>query len=319
MDYRKLIEFHLEKNADLTVAFTKVVPEASSRFGLAFIEDEDPRGGRVLNTGETEKLETGMGVPYHLRLPDGTACLRRPRGECRTLLPTEFGKDIIPMLMENHRVWHHKHSGYWGYTRTIGEYYRTSMDVLGDKPRLDIRSWQLRTNMADRSIRGPATGLRRVLRPASRTPSSMRLRHQGPRGPLHSLSRRDRRGREERSSRIPFSSSIQPSAEAHVKRTIADTGCVISETGRVGGAGDDLACVIGMGTVIPEGESAYGAVPRSIPSSRPTRSRRRSISAGRWSNERSGRDPSGRRWETGSTSSSGTGRNLPSLSVAYTG
>jgi glucose-1-phosphate adenylyltransferase len=39
---------------------------------------------------------------------------------------------------------------------------------------------------------------------------------------------------------------------AHLVRTIADTGCVISERAGIGDAGDDLA-VIGMGTVIPEG------------------------------------------------------------------
>jgi len=152
MDYRKLIEFHLEKGADMTVAFTKVPPEASSRFGLAFIEDEDSRGGRITQYREkprNSRLEWASLTIYVFR----TQLLITALEENAADSSHEFGRDIIPMLMEKHRVYGYKHSGYWGYTRTIDEYYRTSMDVLGERPKLDIRSWQLRTNMADSSIR----------------------------------------------------------------------------------------------------------------------------------------------------------------------
>jgi glucose-1-phosphate adenylyltransferase len=44
----------------------------------------------------------------------------------------EFGRDIIPMMMErNMNVHGYKFRGYWGYTGTIDEYWRTSMDLLG--------------------------------------------------------------------------------------------------------------------------------------------------------------------------------------------
>ena len=54
-----------------------------------------------------------------------------------------------------------------------------------------------------------------------------------------------------------FDSTVLGGTE--IRRTIADTGCVMSERCHIGDAGNDLA-VIGMGTVIPEGVSIRGGV-----------------------------------------------------------
>jgi glucose-1-phosphate adenylyltransferase len=257
MDYRKLIEFHLEKNADVTVAFTKVSPEASSRFGLASIENEDPRGGRVTQYKEkprNSRLEWASLTIYVFRTELLIAALR----ENAASSSHEFGKDIIPMLMERHRVYGYKHSGYWGYTRTLDEYYRTSMDALGDTPRLDMRSWQLRTNMADSRIRDR--------RPALVGPSASiedAFFHCG-----CSIMGRVKRsilfpgvtveeGAVVEDSILFFDSVVRRGAQ--VRRTIADTGCVISERTDIGDAGNDLT-VIGMETVIPEGTRIRGGV-----------------------------------------------------------
>jgi len=48
MNYQKLIQFHLDMGADVTASFVQVSPTGSSRFGLARISEDDPRGGRLL-------------------------------------------------------------------------------------------------------------------------------------------------------------------------------------------------------------------------------------------------------------------------------
>lgn len=66
----------------------------------------------------------------------------------------EFGRDIIPMMMEQGmKVFGYKFNGYWGYSRTVDEYWRTSMDLLGDKPLIDMEQWGIRTNLEHRGIR----------------------------------------------------------------------------------------------------------------------------------------------------------------------
>ena len=66
----------------------------------------------------------------------------------------EFGRDIIPMLIKhNYRVYGYKFCGYWGYTRTIQEYWQSNMDMLGEKPLIDLEKWGFRTNLEHRGIR----------------------------------------------------------------------------------------------------------------------------------------------------------------------
>jgi glucose-1-phosphate adenylyltransferase len=53
MDYRELIHYHQEKDADLTMACIKVPMNEAHRFGLADIDDEDGElGGRVVRYRE---------------------------------------------------------------------------------------------------------------------------------------------------------------------------------------------------------------------------------------------------------------------------
>jgi len=53
MDYDPMLDYHLEKDADLTIAFYPIKPHQSSRFGVAEIDNEDGElGGRVLNYRE---------------------------------------------------------------------------------------------------------------------------------------------------------------------------------------------------------------------------------------------------------------------------
>lgn len=257
MDYSDLIRFHFEKKADLTVAFTKVSPEGSSRFGLASIEDEDPRGGRLAEYKEKPKnsrLEWASLTIYVFR----TKSLVRALMENAKASSHEFGKDIIPLFMEKHRVYGYKHSGYWGYTRTIEEYYKTSMDLLGNDPQVDIRSWQLRTNMWDKSIRDREPAF---IGATARIEDA--LFHCG-----CSI-----KGRVARSILFPgvtveegavvedsilfFDAAVNGGAS--LRNTILDTGCVIGQRADIGGPTGALT-VIGMDTAVPDGLRVHGGV-----------------------------------------------------------
>lgn len=153
MNYQEIIRFHIEKNADLTIAFARVPKEDAHRFGLATIEEGDSRGGRVLQyleksdktLSEWASLTIYVFTPYAL-----FEALRKNSGETSH----EFGKDIIPYLLaNNYKVFGYKHHGYWGYTRTLQEYWQTSMDLLGNHPEIDVSSWHICTNLSNFHIR----------------------------------------------------------------------------------------------------------------------------------------------------------------------
>ncbi|MBU0663847.1 MAG: glucose-1-phosphate adenylyltransferase [Proteobacteria bacterium] len=153
MDYRKMIAYHHEKKADLTLGLIQVPLDKAHRFGVAALDDEDgERGGRVLSYWEKP-------VEPQSRWASLTVLCFRPEVLCRALEENhgknsyEFGRDIIPMLMEqNCRVYGYKHQGYWGYTRTIEEYWQSNMDLLGENPKIDMEKWGVRTNLAHRGI-----------------------------------------------------------------------------------------------------------------------------------------------------------------------
>ncbi len=153
MDYREMIKFHIEKDADLTAAFLEVDPLDAHRFGIGEIASESPRGGRLVRYEEKPEKPRA-------NLASLTILCFRPQvlydilAENQKHDSYEFGRDIIPLMMEqNYKVYGYIHSGYWGYTRTIDEYWRTSMDILGNEPRIDMEGWGLRTNLEHRDIR----------------------------------------------------------------------------------------------------------------------------------------------------------------------
>ncbi len=153
MDYRKMIAYHHEKKADLTIGFIQVPLDKAHRFGVAALDDEDgERGGRMLSYWEKPDVPQSSWASL-------TVLCFRPEVLYRALEENhgkgsyEFGRDIIPMLMEqNCRVYGYKHQGYWGYTRTIEEYWQSNMDLLGEKPKIDMEKWGVRTNLAHRGI-----------------------------------------------------------------------------------------------------------------------------------------------------------------------
>ncbi len=152
MDYRPLIEFHRKNRADLTVAFTPVDETEAHRFGQGVIRDDTPFGGRLIEY--KEKVD-----PPISNLASLTIYVFRPEVLEEVLIENvkesshEFGRDIIPKMLGAYRIYGFIHRGYWGYTRTIDEYWQTNMDLLGKKPKINLRKWKVCTNLSHRAIK----------------------------------------------------------------------------------------------------------------------------------------------------------------------
>ncbi|MDZ7291002.1 MAG: sugar phosphate nucleotidyltransferase [candidate division KSB1 bacterium] len=160
MDFNPLIEFHNENNADLTIGFLDVPKDQAMRFGIGRIEVTSSRRGGPL-VEYLEKPQTPPDWPGDKVSASLTIYLFAPKvlfevlENHARLAPKshEFGKDIIPNMLKKYRVFGYKYDSYWGYTRTIDEYWQTSMDLLGDHPLIDPERWQVRTNLEHNHIR----------------------------------------------------------------------------------------------------------------------------------------------------------------------
>jgi glucose-1-phosphate adenylyltransferase len=160
MDFSPFIEFHLENKADLTAGFLDVPKDQAPRFGVGRIEASTASsGGQLVEylekpamTPEWPGDHVAASLTIYLFSPN---VLHEVLENHARLAPKshEFGKDIIPAMLGKYRVFGYKFQSYWGYTRTIDEYWQTSMDLLGETPRIDPERWRVRTNIEHNHIR----------------------------------------------------------------------------------------------------------------------------------------------------------------------
>jgi glucose-1-phosphate adenylyltransferase len=164
MDYDVLTSFHLEHQADLTIATIRVSPEEARRFGMLETADDY----RVIGFDEKPAQPKGslgsMGI-YAFN-PDVLDEILTADHTCAGS-GHDFGGDIIPQMVETHRVYAFPYRGYWVDVGTIKAYWQAHMDLLIDEPRLDLldREWVIHTRSEERppvSIRDGAV-IRRSL------------------------------------------------------------------------------------------------------------------------------------------------------------
>lgn len=155
MDYREIIEYHQAKDTDLTVACLQVPTDKAHRFGVADFDDEDGDiGGRILRYSEKPpdpEFNWASMTIYCFRPKALYDVLSRCASDDGNV---EFGRDVIPLMIGNgQKVYGFKFSDYWGYTRTVAEYWQTNMDLLGSDPVVRIEDWGVRTNLEHRAMR----------------------------------------------------------------------------------------------------------------------------------------------------------------------
>jgi len=155
MDYREIINYHREKDADLTMACLKVPIDEAHRFGVADIDDEDGEsGGRVVRYSEKPQKPEFNWASMTIFCFKPEVLYETLAANIREDESYEFGRDIIPRMMrDNRRVFGYKFRDYWGYTGNIEEFWQANMDLLGDEPRIKFADWNIRTNMEHRNIR----------------------------------------------------------------------------------------------------------------------------------------------------------------------
>jgi len=250
MDYQELVRFHLDMDAEVSAAFVEVPATGASRFGLARIGDDDPRGGRVLEYWEKPASPVSNWASLTIYL-FRTEILETILRENASAPSHEFGRDILPALLGRHRLYGFKFQGYWGYSRTLEEYWSTNMELLGENPKIRLDAWPMRTNLGHEAIRdrGPALVGPRGSIDDVRLHNGVRVEGTVVRSILfpgvHIAA-----GAEVRDSILFFDTQVGPGAR--LERTITDIGVSVGKDSLVGRANSDLT-VIGTQTRIPQG------------------------------------------------------------------
>jgi glucose-1-phosphate adenylyltransferase len=150
MNYAKMIAFHRDHQAALTIATLRVSLEDATRMGILATDAEY----RVTEFVEKPKNPPGtlasMGI-YVFDLQALDEQLRYDAGKPGS--SHDFGKDLIPnMIQAGLPVYAYPFSGYWVDVGTIDSYWRAHMDLLRHPPVLDLndRSWIIHTRSEER-------------------------------------------------------------------------------------------------------------------------------------------------------------------------
>ena len=150
MNYASLVDFHLTKQADVTIATLNVTRDEATRMGILATDPEYRVTQFVEKPAEPPGTLASMGVYVFSRRMLAQMLTDDAKRRDST---HDFGKDIIPrMVGSGLRVYAYPFQGYWVDVGTIEAYWQTQMDLLKHPPALDLndRSWIVHTKSEER-------------------------------------------------------------------------------------------------------------------------------------------------------------------------
>jgi len=150
MDFDPMVTFHLDHQADLTMATISVPVEEASRFGILGVNKKFQVTSFVEKPSNPPSNLANMGVYLFNRQLLDKVLWEDHENEASS---HDFGKDILPKLIKSKaRVFAFPYSGYWMDVGTVNSYWQAHMDMLSPVPDLKLynRSWIIHTRTEER-------------------------------------------------------------------------------------------------------------------------------------------------------------------------
>ena len=145
MDYSKMLDYHIENNADCTIAAIRVPLSEASRFGILNTRDS----GDIYQFEEKPKHPksdlASMGI-YIFKTDKLYRYLKADNEDPSS--SNDFGKNVLPAMLDaGEKMMAYPFEGYWKDVGTIDSLYEANMDLLGDVPAFDVwdSSWVIQS------------------------------------------------------------------------------------------------------------------------------------------------------------------------------
>lgn len=136
MDYAKMLDFHKAKKADATISVIEVPWAEANRFGVMSAGES----GRITEFQEKPARPKSNLASMGIYIFNWKYLRKQLEEDSKNIASVhDFGKNVIPkMLGEGHRLFAYPFKGYWKDVGTIQSYWEANMDLLADRPQLDI-------------------------------------------------------------------------------------------------------------------------------------------------------------------------------------
>ena len=143
MDYNAMLNYHIRKGADATIAVRPVPWEEASRFGIMNTDAD----GNIIEFEEkpknpkSNKASMGIYIFTWSKLRDHLIA-----DEADKKSSNDFGKNIIPLMLADKQVMvAYDFDGYWKDVGTIESLWEANMDLLAQPMPIDLheKSWRI--------------------------------------------------------------------------------------------------------------------------------------------------------------------------------
>lgn len=142
MNYEELLNYHKEKEADVTISVIDVTLEEAKRFGIMNTNDDLSIYEFEEKPQHPKSTKASMGI-YIFNWKALKKYLKED--EANPNSSNDFGKDIIPaMLRDGLKMYAYPFKGYWKDVGTIDSLWEANMDLLKEDSGLDLYSNDLR-------------------------------------------------------------------------------------------------------------------------------------------------------------------------------
>lgn len=160
MNYDKMVDYHNEKDADVTIAVTPVPTREASRYGIL----NSDHNGRVHCFEEKPLCPKGNIASMGIYVFKWSALKKRLLDDRESRKSQhDFGKDILPrMLYDCDPVYAYMFDGYWKDVGTLDGFWEANMHQIDNSPRVNpncgnwdiqgLPSGELLYNLADNAV-----------------------------------------------------------------------------------------------------------------------------------------------------------------------
>ena len=159
MDYQRLIQYHIKKGADLSIACVGVPQCDASRFGIVGVDAEYRVQSFIEKPANPPEIPTNPGYSFvNMGIYVFNANVLRDVMMdmiTKNLKPYDFGKDVIPYMVDAKMSLHayrfedenRKEKPYWRDIGTLDGYFESNIDLIRVNPEFNLydSNWPMRT------------------------------------------------------------------------------------------------------------------------------------------------------------------------------
>jgi glucose-1-phosphate adenylyltransferase len=158
MDINQMIDFHLVKGADATVAALPVPIESARSFGIIEVDEDERIVGFQEKPPRPKPMPSDPSRVYSSMgnyIFNAQALVEMVTADARRDSEHDFGRSVIGQALERYKLYAYnflnnevpgvkpyEERGYWRDVGNLSSYWLAHMDLLGATPAFDLNNWR---------------------------------------------------------------------------------------------------------------------------------------------------------------------------------